>query len=66
MSKVKCYGKHLLLAVEHEGIVYDCLVSSDCKDLFECDPAPDSWTEIEDIIRDAAWRSEIENLDELG
>lgn len=66
MSKVKCYGKNLLLEVEHDDIVYDCLVSSDCKNLYECEPTPNSWVEIENVIRDAAWNLKIENLDELG
>jgi len=66
MSKVECTGKHLLMDVEHNGITYECIVSYDCKDLFECDPKPDSWTEFEDVIRDAAWNLKIENLDELG
>ncbi len=66
MSQVICRGKHLLIEVEHEGITYDCLVSSDCKNLFECDPKPDSLVEIENLIREAAWKGEIENLDLLG
>jgi hypothetical protein len=66
MSKVTCTGKHLLLQVEHNNITYECMVSYDCKELFTCEPEPDSWTEIENIIRDAAWNLEIEMLDELG
>jgi hypothetical protein len=66
MSKVRCIGKHLLLQVEYNDITYDCMVSYDCKDLFKCEPEPDCWTEIEDIIRDAAWNLEIEDLNELG
>jgi hypothetical protein len=42
------------------------MTSSDTKNLFECTPQPEDWVEIEDVIRDAAWRGEIENLDELG
>ena len=66
MSKVKCTGKHLLLEVKHNNIVYDCVVSFDCKNLFECYPIPDDLIEIENIIRDAAYNLEIENLNELG
>jgi hypothetical protein len=63
---VKCTGKHLLIEVTFEGIVYDCLVSSDLKNLFRCDPIPENWVEIENLIRDAAWNGNIENLEELG
>lgn len=63
---VKCTGKYLLIEVIFESVSYECVVSSDCKDLFECNPEPESWTDIENIIREAAWRGEIENLDELG
>jgi len=66
MSNVICRGKHLLMEVRHNGITYDCVVSDDCKHLYECEPKPDSLVEIEDIIRDAAWRGEIEDLNELG
>ncbi len=66
MSKVICRGKHLLIEVNHNNKTYDCVVSYDCKDLLECDPLPDMWVEIEDIIREAAWRGEIVNLNELG
>jgi hypothetical protein len=63
---VRCVGKYLLIEVDHNGITYECMTSSDTKDLFECNPEPESWVEIEDIIRNAAWNLEIENLDELG
>jgi hypothetical protein len=66
MNKVICRGKHLLIEVRHNGITYDCVVSYDCKNLYECEPKPDIWVEIENIIRDAAWRGEIEDLDKLG
>lgn len=66
MSEVICRGKHLLIEVNHNSKNYNCVVSDDCKNLLECDPLPDMWGEIEDIIRDAAWRGEIVNLDELG
>lgn len=66
MSKVRCYGKYLLLEVKHKGKKYDCVVSSDCKNLFECDPEPEDRVEIENIIRDAAYNLEIENLNKLG
>lgn len=66
MSKVICRGKHLLIEVNHNNETYDCVVSYDCKDLYECEPKPDSLVEIENIIREAAWRGEIEDLDELG
>ena len=66
MSKVECTGKHLLLEVKHKGITYECIMSFDCKDLFECDPKPASWTEIENVIRDAAFNFKIKNLEELG
>lgn len=66
MSKVTCTGKHLLLEVVHNNITYDCMVSFDCKNLFECDPSPENWTEIEDVIRDAAYNLKIINLNELG
>lgn len=42
------------------------MTSSDTKNLFECTPKPENWVEIENIIRDAAWNLEIENLNELG
>jgi hypothetical protein len=63
MSKVKCYNQYFLLEVEHNGVTYDCMVSSDFKDLFECDPSPDCWVEIENIVREAAWSGEIEGID---
>ena len=66
MSKVICTGKYLLFDVIHKGVTYECMTSSDTKNLFECTPQPEDWVEIEDVIRDAAWRGEIENLDELG
>lgn len=66
MSKVNCTGKYLLLEVIHDKIVYNCVVSSDCKNLFECDPEPKDRVEIENIIRTAAYNLEIENLNELG
>jgi hypothetical protein len=37
------------------------MVSSDFKNLYECDPKPENWVEIEDIIRDAAWNLDIKN-----
>ena len=63
-TKVEYTGKHLLLNVYHNGVLYECVVSSDCKDLFKCNPAPNNWIEIEDIIRDAAFNLNIKNLDE--
>jgi hypothetical protein len=66
MSEVRCTGKYLLFDVIHKGVTYECMTSSDTKNLFECTPQPEDWVEIEDVIRDAAWRGEIENLDELG
>jgi len=66
MSQVRCTGKHLLMEVEFNGVTYECLTSFDCKDLLGCEPEPENWLHIEDLIRDAAWRGEIENLDLLG
>ena len=70
MSKVTCIGKHILLTVEHNGVEYYCVVCGGIKNLYECDPNPQEHgstrLEIEDIIRDAAWSLNIENLDELG
>jgi hypothetical protein len=66
MSEVRCTGKYLLFDVIHKGVTYECMTSSGTKNLFECTPQPEDWVEIEDVIRDAAWRGEIENLDELG
>jgi hypothetical protein len=66
VSEVRCTGKYLLFDVIHNGLTYECMTSSDTKNLFECTPQPENWVEIEDVIRDAAWRGEIENLDELG
>ena len=64
---VECTGKHLLINVKlTDGQEFDCIVSDDCKNIFRCDPEPESITEIEDIIRDAAWNLEIKNLNELG
>jgi len=65
-SKVICTGKYLLFNVHYNGIVYECMTSSDTKNLFECTPDPEDWVVIEDIIRNAAWNLEIENLNELG
>jgi hypothetical protein len=65
-SKVRCTGKYLLFEVIHKGIVYECMTSSDTKDLYACDPEPEDWVEIENVIRDAAWNLRIENLDEVG
>jgi hypothetical protein len=62
MSKVEYYGSYLLLTVKHGGITYDCLVSEDCKNLYECNPIPDNWVEIEDVIRDHAYKGKIINL----
>ena len=53
-SKVMCTGKYLLFEVIHKGIVYECMTSSDTKDLYACDPEPEDWVEIENVIRDAA------------
>jgi hypothetical protein len=64
--KVECIGKYFILQVNHNGIDYECVVSYDCKNLFECHPQPNDWVEIENIIRDAAYNLEIKNLDELG
>lgn len=70
MSKVKCIGKHILLIVEHNGVQYECVVCSGVKNLYECTPHPkehnSTWTDIENIIRDAAWNLEIQDLDTLG
>lgn len=66
MSKVRCTGKYLLLEVIHKGVTYECMTSSDTKNLYECTPKPEDWVEIENVIRDAAWNLSIENLDELG
>lgn len=66
MSKVRCTGKYLLLEVIHKGVTYECMTSSDTKNLYECTPKPEDWVEIEDVIRDAVWNLSIENLDELG
>jgi hypothetical protein len=63
MNKVKHISTRYILEVEHNGITYECAVSFDFKDLFECEPKPENWVEIEDAIRDAAWRGEIKNLD---
>ena len=65
-SKVRCTGKYLLLEVIHKGITYECMTSSDTKNLYECTPKPENWVEIEDVIRDAAWNLSIEDLNELG
>lgn len=62
MPKVKHISTHYILEVEHNGITYECTVSSDFKDLFECNPKPKDWVEIENIIRDVAWNGEIENF----
>jgi len=65
-SKVRCTGKYLLFEVIHKGITYECMTSSDTKNLYECTPEPENWVEIENVIRDAAWNLRIEDLDELG
>ena len=66
MSSVRYTGKYLLFEVIHKGVTYECMTSSDTKNLFECTPKPENWVEIEDVIREAAWNLSIENLDELG
>lgn len=66
MSKVKCTGKHILIEVEHKGVTYNCVFCDGVKNMYECEPEPQSWNEIVDIVRDAAWNLKIENLDELG
>jgi hypothetical protein len=63
MTKVRRISTHYILEVKHNSITYECTVSYDFKDLFECEPKPENWVEIENIIRDAAWNGEIENLD---
>jgi hypothetical protein len=63
MSKVRRISTYYVLIVEHNGIDYECVVSYDLKDLFECYPEPKNWVEIENIIRDAAWDGDIENFD---
>ena len=65
-STVECTGKHLLMEVKHKGTTYECMVNFDCKDLFKCDPRPDNWVGIENVIRDAACNQQIKNLNELG
>lgn len=66
-TKVKYIGKHILLIVEHNGVEYECIVCSSVKNLYQCNPNPEehntTWTDIENIIRDAAWNLEIEDLD---
>jgi hypothetical protein len=66
MDKVKCIGKHILLEVQHDEITYECTVCDGVKNLYSCEPRPKGWTEIENVIRDAAWNLKIENLNELG
>lgn len=67
MSQVTCIGKHYILEVVHNDISYECTVSYDFKDLFECHPKPTNWVEIENIIRDAAWSGKVKfpNTDTL-
>jgi hypothetical protein len=64
MGKVRRISTHYIIEVEHNGITYECTVSYDFKDLFECTPKPKDWVEIENIIREAAWNGEIENFNE--
>jgi hypothetical protein len=61
MSKVEYITKYHVLEVKHKEITYECMVSSDFKNLYECDPKPENWVEIEDLIRDAAWNLDIKN-----
>jgi hypothetical protein len=63
---VTCTGKYLLIEVIHEGVTYECVTSSDLKNLYECTPDPESWTGIENLIREAAWRGDVQDLDLLG
>jgi hypothetical protein len=62
MSEVKLISTHYILEVTHNEVKYECTVSFDFKDLFECTPSPNDWVEIENIIRNAAWNGEIENI----
>lgn len=66
MSQVRCVGKQIRIEVEHNEVTYECLFCDGLKSMFECEPEPESWTQLENQVREAAWRGEIENLDLLG
>lgn len=63
MSKVEYIGSYYIFTVIHKDIEYECVTSSDCKNLFKCTPEPENWVEMENIIRDAAFNLEIKNFD---
>lgn len=60
---VKLIAKHFVMTVVFEGVEYEAITSEDTKNLYEIHPEPKSRVEIENIIRNAAWNGEIENLD---
>lgn len=66
MSQVRCVGKQIRIEVEHNGATYECLFCDSLKNMFECDPEPENWVQLENLVREAAWRGEIENLELLG
>jgi hypothetical protein len=43
MSKVEYITKYHVLEVKHKEITYECMVNSDFKNLYECDPKPKNW-----------------------
>jgi hypothetical protein len=59
---VKLITKHLVMIVTFEGVEYEATTSEDTKNLYDVHPEPKSRVEIENIIRNAAWNLEIENL----
>ena len=62
MTAISLISTHSVLAINHDGVYYECTVTSDFKTILSIEPEIENLTELEMIIREAAMNGEIENL----
>jgi hypothetical protein len=60
-KKVSLITTYYLLSIVYKKIKYECLVSYDFKEIYECEPQPESLVELIDFIRDRVMDGDLDD-----
>jgi len=60
-KKVSLITTYYLLNVVYKKINYECLVSYDFKEIYECEPHPENLVELSDFIRDRVMDGDLDD-----